>query len=382
MAPDRPDFTQLHLDVVFRRSGGKIIWQPRILAWITDKEFAGEPLPAPYTGMTPAQLYRALGCSNRIYEFNDCFVSHEDPQVRITQNELNATDYEIIWETPVGRQRAVYRRSANTFWHRPLKWPIADEAEMKVATWREERRTWSWDQATFDRLSREWAGLGAPTMFICRTTVQKLFVEDMGARGTVLALRRYPAACERYFEALAVTQERLIDVINASPVAIIDFGDNVHAGLLPPRWFKQYVLPVYQRRCELLHRAGKFVCAHWDGDCRPLLPFAQETGLDGLEALTPQPQGDVTLEEIKAALGDMFLLDGIPAVYFEHTYSEQTLIDCTRRCIDLFAPHLVLGISDEISSHGDIERVRLVGEIVAEYNASVSAGSSPKTTGG
>jgi hypothetical protein len=28
-----------------------------------------------------------------------------------------------------------------------------------------------------------------------------------------------------------------------------------------------------------------------------------------------------------------------------------------------------LGISDEISSHGDLERIRLVGRIVDEYNA-------------
>jgi hypothetical protein len=65
----------------------------------------------------------------------------------------------------------------------------------------------------------------------------------------------------------------------------------------------------------------------------------------------------------------MFLLDGIPAVYFDHTYSEQELLDCTRKCIDLFAPRLVLGISDEISSHGDIDRIRAVGRVVDEYNA-------------
>jgi len=381
MAQDHPDFTRLHLDVAFRRAGGKIIWQPRILAWISDRQFAGEPLPPPYTGMTPPQLYRALGCSNRIYEFNECFVSHEDPRVHVTQSDLNDVDYEVVWNTPVGRQHAVYRRSPNTPWHRPIKWPIADEAEMKVAAWREERRTWSWDQGAFDRLSREWAGLGAPTMFICRTTVQKLFIEDMGVKGGVFALRDYPATCERYFEALAVTQERLIEVINTSPVQLVNFGDNLHVSLLPPRWFKRYVLPVYQRRCELLHKAGKFVSAHWDGDCKPLLPFAQETGLDGLEAITPQPQGDVTLEEVKAALGDMFLLDGIPAVCFEHTYSGQTLTDCAKRCIDLFAPNLILGISDEIASRGDIERVRLVGEIVDQYNANISAGSAGRERG-
>ena len=209
-------------------------------------------------------------------------------------------------------------------------------------------------------------------MYICRTNIQKLFIEDMGAEGGILAMYDYPAACEEYFEALAVTQERLIEVINHSAVPIINFGDNVHSGLLPPKWFEKYVLPAYQRRCDLLHAAGKFVTAHWDGDCKPLLPYARETGLDGIEAITPKPQGDVTLQEIKATLGDMFLLDGIPAVYFDHTFSKETLIDCAKECIDLFAPNLILGISDEISSHGDIERIRLVGEIVDQYNVAIT----------
>jgi hypothetical protein len=380
MSTQQVDFTRLNLDVVFGRAGGRVIWQPRILAWLTDKEFAGEPLPAPYTGTTPAQLYRALGCSNRVYEFNVCFVSHEHPRVRLTRTELNATDYELIWETPVGRQRAVYRRSPSTPAELPVKWPVSDEQELKVATWREQRRTWSWDEAEFERLSREWAGLGAPSTWICRTTLQKLIIEDMGMTGTVMGMRRYPATCEGYFEALAQTQENLIGVINASPIQIVNFGDNIHATLLSPRWFRQYILPVYQRRCELLHAAGKFVHAHWDGDCKPLLPMARETGLDGIEAITPVPQGDVTLEETKAALGDMFLLDGIPAVYFDHTYSEQDLLDCARKCIDLFAPHLVLGISDEISSHGDIERIRAVGRVVDEYNAGVCSVGPPWPT--
>ncbi|MCK4601450.1 MAG: hypothetical protein KAU28_03220, partial [Phycisphaerae bacterium] len=92
---------------------------------------------------------------------------------------------------------------------------------------------------------------------------------------------------------------------------------------------------------------------------------------DGIEAITPQPQGDVTLEEVKEALGEMWLIDGIPAIYFDQTFSEQTLIDCAKKCIDLFAPQLVLGISDEISSTGDIERIGLVGQVVDDYNASI-----------
>ena len=78
----------------------------------------------------------------------------------------------------------------------------------------------------------------------------------------------------------------------------------------------------------------------------------------------------IGLEEMKEGLGDhMYMIDGIPAIYFDETYPEEVLVECVHKILDLFAPNLILGISDEISSTGDIERIRLVGKIVDEYNA-------------
>jgi hypothetical protein len=214
--------------------------------------------------------------------------------------------------------------------------------------------------------------LGAPTMFMPRMNVQSLYIEKMGSQKGIYAIYDWPDTVAAYFRALDDSHDRLIDVINDSPIDIINYGENVHAGTLPPKWFEMYHLPSCQHRSERLHAADKFVCSHWDGDVKPLLPYAKETGLDGIEAITPYPQGDVTLEEVKEALGDdLFLLDGIPAIYFDKTFTVETLVDCTERIIELFAPKLVLGISDEISSTGDLERVRTVGEIVDAYNASV-----------
>lgn len=365
------DLCQLNLDVAYRRAEGRIIWQPRMLAWFSDREFAGQPLPAPYTGMSPAEVYRSLGCSDRLYGFEFCVYSKESPEVHVITRDLNSTDYEVVTETPVGSMRAVYRKVKDSPWHMPLKWPVSSAEELKVAGWREANRTWHWDQERYDKKLAEVGDLGAPHGMICRTTVQQLIVQEMGVEGATYALLDYPDVCEAYFEALNASQERQIEVYNACPIMLINFGDNVHEATLPPMWFEKYVLPTYQRRCELLHSAGKFVQAHWDGDCKSLLPYARETGLDGIEAITPKPQGDVTIEEIKKGLGDMFLVDGIPAVLFEDTYSEQELEDFTKRLIDALAPNLILGISDEIASDGDVERVRLVGRIVDDYNASL-----------
>lgn len=364
------NFAELHRQVVFGQSAGRIIWQPRIGCWVTDKQFAGEEFPPPFTGLDYFDLYRELDCSARLYEYNACFERVEHPSVYTTQRELNETDTESTIHTPVGDQVVVHRRTTSSWYTITMKWEVSTEEELKVATWREENATWAWNQTAYDELQATVGDLGAPTMFMPRMNVQSLYIEKMGSQNGIYALYDWPDTVEAYFRALEESHDRLIDVINASPVDIINYGENVHAGTLSPKLFRQYHLPACQRRSEKLHAARKFVCSHWDGDVKALLPYVHETGLDGIEAITPYPQGDVTLEEVKAALGDdIFLLDGIPAIYFDETFTVETLAACTHRLIDLFAPKLVLGISDEISSTGDLERIRVVGQIVDEYNA-------------
>lgn len=360
---------ELHHQVAFGRSGGKIIWQPRIGCWYNDKMFADGKLPAPWTGMDRPAIYRELGCSARIYEFNKCFVRVEDPSVTITTRQISDTDTEELIDTPVGQQRSVMRKTDSSPRAKRIKWPVSYEDELKVATWRAERATWQWDQQTFEQIQEKWQGLGAPTMHIPRVNIQDLFINTMGVEQTIYALYDWPDTVHAYFRALDDLHDRMIDLINESPMDIINFGDNLHCGTLPPDLFRRYVLPAYHRRIDRLHAAGKFVHSHWDGDTKALLPLARESRLDGIEAITPRPQGDVTIEEIKDALGDdIFLIDGLPAILFDLTFPESMLIDYTHQLIELFAPKLILGISDELSSTGDIERIRTVGRIVDEYN--------------
>ena len=365
------DLATLHRDVVFGRSDGRIIWQPRIGCWYSDKTFFGEPLPQPYTGMAVPEIFRSLGCSDRLYGwYNRCFRRVEDPSVRVVERKLGKRETEITIETPAGTQVAVNGTTPNNPGTIHIRREVETEADMRVAIWREENTTWEWDQELYEDSLETVGDLGAPTIFMPRMNVQCLYIEKMGCEHGIYALCDWPDTVEAFFEAQEECHHRLIDVINASPIEIINFGENVHSGTLSPELFLKYHLPACQRRCEKLKSAGKFVCSHWDGDCRPLLQYATETGLDGIEAITPAPQGDVTLEEIKEGLGDeMLLLDGIPAIYFDETYSVEVLETCVHRLIELFAPRLFLGISDEISSTGDIERIRVVGEIVDRYNA-------------
>jgi hypothetical protein len=367
------DLSALHKDVIRGTSNGKIIWQPRILCWYADRIFSGEELPQPYTGMDLPAIYRELGCSNRNYDFNSCFIKVNDSRVKEFSRKISELETEYILETPVGKINAIYASNTSNYGTFPKKWWVSSEEDMKIISWIEERCTWRWDDKKYNELMATWGDLGLPTMFMPRVNIQHLYIDIMGVEEGIFALYDYPDIVEKYFQVLSESHERLIKVINESPIEVINFGDNVHAGMLPPELFKKYVLPEYQKRNELLHKANKFTHAHWDGDTKQLLPFARECGLDGIEAVTPKPQGDVTLEEVKEAFGDdLFLIDGIAALLFEDIFPIEDLEKQVREAIELFAPKLILGISDEISSRGNLERVRLVGKIVDDYNASVN----------
>ena len=371
------DFAKLHEDVCFGRAGGKVIWQPRIDCWISDRMFADGELPGIYKGMKKVDIYKELGCSARVYEYNDCFQPVYDDTIRVSSKTEGQYHTNII-ETPVGTVTQVLKSTPSSWAQLVEKWWVCTEEDLKIFTYIEQHTNWRFSQEHFDKTKAEWGNLGAPTVFIPRVSVQRLYIDLMGVEEAVYALMDYPETVEEYFDALRECHLRLIDVINESPINIINFGDNIHSGTLSPALFEKYVLPEYKIRCERLHKAGKFVCAHFDGDNRGLMEYYRQTGLDGIEAITPVPQGDVTLEEVHENLGDMYPLDGIPAVYFDEEFPEEVLVECVHKILDLFAPHLILGISDEISSNGNMERIRLVGKIVDEYNRKIEEQNGEK----
>lgn len=371
---------QLNLDVAFGRSNGMILWQPRIECWLTDREFKGITLQAPYTNKTKPEIYRELGCSNRIYEYNFCFKPKYHPKVEKKDEIIDELRTRHITITPAGTLTTITERTPNSPVHINRKRLIETPADMKIATWLMDNSEWQWDQESYNKTYAKWGNNGAPTMFMPRVNVQDLYINSMGVENGIYAIYEWGEVIDDYFRALHENHLRMIEIINKCPIQIINFGDNLHCAMLSPALYEKYVLPAYLDRCNKLHKAGKFVHSHWDGHVKSILKFAKISGLDGIEAITPKPQGDVTLEEMKEALGnDIFLIDGIPAILFDTTFSEEEFIKCTEQVIKLFAPKLILGISDEISSTGDIERVRIAGKIVDDYNAEISKISDLKS---
>jgi len=364
------DLKKLNRDVLEGKSGGRIIWQPRIGCWYNDKIFLDERLPEPYDGLTLPEIFKKLGCSARDYEYLDCFKQIDDPRVVRHSRAISDTLAEHIVETPVGSLTTVIRSNKSNGGVYPEIWPVKSVEDLKIDAWVQERTEYAFDRARYDEVYKKWGGMGLTATAFPKVSVQRLTQEAMGLEGTIYAIADYPGAIDGYLRVINENQKKLVKLMSESPVECINFGGHGDCRLLSPNMMREYLLPVCREMNDVFHKAGKFTFSHWDGEVKPLLPFVKELGFDAIEAITPEPQGDVTLEEMKGALGDdIFLIDGIAAILFDPLFPVERLISQVKKLIELFAPKLILGISDELPSRGDIERIRIVGDIVDEYNA-------------
>jgi len=351
---------------IFEGTADRVLWQPRLETWI-GHHASRNTLPARFAGMSHLEIYDALSCSIR-YAASAGIEGYEDPSdVERASRRTDTHSVDTI-RTPQGTLETVYQdiwlegRHVN---HRIVEYPVRSVEDLRAVTAIIDRQHY---RANVDRFRAAEAAVGhrgEPTVFLSSSGFTELIKNWIGLTGTYYMLHDHPAAIEEYLEACDRRDDRLLDAALQLPCRIFNLGDHATNEFSPPPVLRKYLLPRWQRIADRLHAAGRFVHTHWDGMSRQILPFLLDTRLDGVEALTPEPMGDITLEQILESVGDkMVVLDLLPAIDFLDYRPVGELLDFTRRCIDMFAPRLILGISDEISQTGQIEKVEAITELV------------------
>jgi hypothetical protein len=359
---------------IFEGTADRVLWQPRLETWISDRVARGI-MPNRFRGMSVLEIYDELRCSIRYpsYHFGDCGLRRSrlrDDLVKIVEEHPNHFVERL--RTPRGEITTVFR----DIWEGDLRtnrrieqFPVKTVQDLAVWTDLIERERFEADPATFEQVSSTIGHRGEPTIFLSGSGFTRLIKTGAGLPGTCYLWHDHPAEVEAYLEACDRRDDRLIEAALQLPAKIFNLGDHATNEFTPPPILEKYLMPRWRRIADRLHAAGRYVHTHWDGNSRLMLPYLQATRLDAVEALTPEPMGDMTLEMIKRAVGDrMVVLDLLPVIDFLPNKPLGEMLDFARRVIDTFAPRLILGVSDEISPAGEIERIEAVGRLVDEVS--------------
>lgn len=366
-------FREMNLKVFRKEPVPHVLFQPRFESWYHwQKKFAG--FPPEHDAMSLAELYDELQVSQR-YTHHETgipspLISHRSPEVKVRE-KTEEREMMRTYETPHGDLVESFRLTVDDVW-REVDFPVKQPEDLKKLRWLLQRTTYSFSAERFEQGDKYLGDRGEPQFWLPKSPYQALAQQWMKLEDFIYALADCPDEVEETMKAIDDTYDGLYEeIVAAGIVKIANFGENIHDQLISPRYFEQYLIPWYEKRSGQLRKAGIYTHNHIDGYFRSLLKYLKDLPFDGLEALTPLPQGDVSLEEMKEHIGDKILLDGIPAVFFLTTYSCEQVMETVERIVELFHPRLVLGASDEVpqgaDAEGAIKKLQMVSKWCLAY---------------
>ena len=351
---------------IYEGTADAVLWQPRLETWINHHQ-KNNTAPPEYKNLDYYGIYDKLGCSVRyaasrgIERFFDDEVEQfaEDPDqkhhvevVRLPEGELR-TIYQNVWEGTELKNRRI------------VKFAVETVENLKVLTALVKRQRFRADLDRFADGAAEVGHRAEPTQFASSDGFTDLIKFWSGLLSAYYLKTDHPAEMDTYMEATWDRDEREMEELFKLPCRLFNLGDHTTNEFTPPPTLEKYCLPRWQRISKKIGDHNGFVHSHWDGNSRHILKYLKPSGLHAVEALTPEPMGDMTLEMIKEAVGDeLVVLDLIPAIFFLPEYPKDKLLEFTDRVIDMFAPKLILGVSDEISQRGEIDRIEAISELV------------------
>ena len=205
-----------------------------------------------------------------------------------------------------------------------------------------------------------------------QTPLCYFFTHLAGIETTIHLLADELEEMEKVIHLMEKLQDKAYQIIAESPAVFVVISDNLSSEIMSPNLFERYVLPYYKKRNRQLHDAGKFTLVHLDGRIGNLPFLLRDSGFDAIEALTPAPVGDLSPKEIRERAGDKLILwGGLPGAMFSSTYPEQMFREHIVSYLKSYIPNprFVLGVGDQVPPDADINRVKMVPELVNRFGS-------------
>jgi uroporphyrinogen-III decarboxylase len=304
------------------------------------------------------QLHRQTGAA--IHVNLGCFYEEQfDDRVRV-QAGIDGDLYHHRFETAVGTVEEVRCWSPISF-----SWPIIHHmvqnvAQLQVIRYIFEHVAYAsrWQAlAEVDRLVGE---MGLPLVQVPYTGMGFLISRYAGVERTVMLAADHPQEVEETVATINRAHEKVTRLMAEGPASVLIHSDNLSSDVQSPPWLERYSGAYYRRMAEIAHQHGKPLVTHIDGRLRGLLGAVAAMGMDGADAVTPAPWGDLTPQQCRDEAGPTLVLSGgIPPDSFSARVPLRLFDEQIEAWLDLRhqSPGLIIAPGDQLPPDGELERV-------------------------
>jgi uroporphyrinogen-III decarboxylase len=359
------------LEILNGQSSDKLVWTADLEYWVAGQKLAGTLAPEHEGEEGRLRLSKELGIMP-YYWYEDFWLATPEYDGIEYSKETEGKKTSLKWKTSSGELDAIHIFAEESASQACLKYPVQNEDDLKVLlNILEHRHLKTASLDSYEQRRKLWAKYdGIPSIALPRSPMAALGVDWCGMENLVYMAMDYPELVRKIIEISEEQEIPILDAVCITSPAIVHFADNLTSELYTP-FFDEFMAGPYKRRLEKLHSAGIKCAVHLDGTTKGLLPKLSQIGFDAIEALTPAPAGDATIEEIRDMADDTqtILWGGMPGVMFCEPYCWADVELHLDRLFDAWSGRaFVLGVADQIPLNGDIEICRKISEKVKEIN--------------
>jgi hypothetical protein len=146
-------------------------------------------------------------------------------------------------------------------------------------------------------------------------------------------------------ELLEMMDEQLLEAfrrVTCTKAIQVKLWENLSIETMGPDFFRRYLVPLYNKITKILEDTGKKLQVHYDGKLHLVADDILRLGFDGIDSLTPPPEGDISIAEARRLWPEKFLWmhpslswDILPDAEIAHKVKQMAHDAGTRYCFQL-----------------------------------------------
>ncbi len=340
----------------------------------TPKEQIEIALHHGFSGRIPFSIYeekiRQTAIERELRNRGLCIVNRRIPLCRTVYDRVKIvrTGYHdeagrylerTVWSTPVGEVSTLEEPAGFTRW-RHEKW-FKSRDDYKVIKFILENENYVPDYSRWINAEKE---SGGDVIFRAKIGLEPL---QSFISGHIMGMEDF---CYEWMDsrdeileiASIIRRKRLMmaRIVADSPALHANYGGNVTPEIIGRDVFDQYYVPCYNEVADILHRKGKLLGCHFDANNKLIAQSIAETALDYIEAFTPAPDTDMTLDEARAVWKDKVLWLNFPSSQHLKSDSEieRITVEMFRNQNDLSG--IIMGVTEDIPPERELYSCRAI----------------------
>ena len=276
-------------------------------------------------------------------------VSPNVTQERISYSEGGVNYIRTVIRTPVGDLSTIDRPAPGnaTTWHVEKLFKTPDDYRAVEFMVRDQTHLPNYD--AFLRAQKLLGDDGfLRATFFGGSPLQNIILNVMGVETFAVEWAERRDDVMRLYDAVLENRRQGYRVMAESPALATNYCGNVSPEVVGLERFEDYYVPHYNEFAEVMHKHNKLTGLHWDANVRLFAEAIGRSEVDYVEAFTPEPDGDMSVAEARAAWPDKVLWINFPSSV--HLLGIEAVREAARQILREAAPgdRFLMGVTEDV----------------------------------